>query len=264
MSIHQNNFYSNVLQRQVNVAVVLPEPMNAAGQVAAPYVSGSHLLPTVWLLHGLGGDATTWLRRTAIELLATQYRVAVVMPQTERGFYTDMVAGPNYWTFLTTELMMRMRFTFPLATDRAQNFVMGNSMGGYGALRWALTMPTTFAAVAALSPVTDLARFRTEQASIMPDFDLAFDPQHLTDGPTSLAYLLQHYQAPQPDLRVLMTTGDADILRGMDESFRPQLAAKFGSGFTWQMQPGHHEWSLWNQQLPAALHWLIKGGWKIV
>lgn len=144
MSLHQNNFYSNVLQRPTNVTVILPEPINAAGRVADAYVQGTQLLPTVWLLHGLGGDATSWVRRTNIELLATQYRVAVVMPETDRGFYTDMVAGPNYWTYLTTELMPRLRFMFPLATERAHNFVMGNSMGGYGALRWALNFPKKF------------------------------------------------------------------------------------------------------------------------
>jgi len=264
MSIHSNNFFSNTLRRQVTVNVILPEPVGPDGKVLAAYASGSQCLPTVWLLHGLGGDATTWLRRTNIELLATQYRVAVVMPQTERGFYTDMVHGPRYWTFLTQELPARMHYLFPLATDRAHNYVMGNSMGGYAALRWALSEPTQFTAVAALSPVADLARFRKEQAALMPDFDLAFDPEQLTQTSVDLAYLLAHYQSVTPELRVLETTGSADILRGMDLALRPQLAAHFGPDFTFQEQIGHHDWQLWNQQLPAAMHWLLKGSWQSV
>ncbi|MDQ7938655.1 alpha/beta hydrolase-fold protein [Lactiplantibacillus sp. WILCCON 0030] len=264
MSIHSNNFFSNVLRRQATVNVILPEPLGADGQVLPAYTQGPQLLPTIWLLHGLGGDATTWLRRTNIELLATQYRVAVVMPQTERGFYTNMVHGPQYWNFLTQELPARMQYVFPLATDRAHNYVMGNSMGGYAALRWALSAPAKFSAVASLSPVADLVRFCTEQAAIMPDFDLAFDPQHLANSPASLSYLLAHYQPVDPGLRVLATTGDADILRSMDDALRPQLAAKFGTDFTWQEQAGHHDWQLWNQQLPAALHWLLKGSWQVV
>ncbi|MFD1420042.1 alpha/beta hydrolase [Lactiplantibacillus songbeiensis] len=264
MSIHSNNFFSNVLRRQVTVNVILPEPTGPTGGVLSAYARGPQLLPTIWLLHGLGGDATTWLRRTAIEQLATQYRVAVVMPQTERGFYTDMVHGPHYWSFLTQELPARMQYIFPLATDRARNYVMGNSMGGYAALRWALSEPQRFAAVAALSPVADLARFRTEQAAIMPDMDLAFDPQQLDDSSVSLTHLLAHYQPVTPSLRVLTTTGSADILRSMDLALRPQLAAQFGTDFTWQEQVGHHDWSLWNQQLPAAMHWLMKGSWQVV
>ena len=97
MSIHSNNFYSNVLRQSVQVQVILPEPVNAVGQILPDYSSGEQQLPTVWLLHGLGGDATPWLRRTEIETLATQYRVAVVLAETGRGSYTNTVHGTRYW-----------------------------------------------------------------------------------------------------------------------------------------------------------------------
>lgn len=264
MSIHSNNFYSNTLRRSVTVAVILPEPMNPAGEVEARFRSGKQLLPVIWLLHGLGGDATTWIRQTAIETLATQYQVAVVMPQTERGFYNDVPQGPKYWTFMTTELPERMRFMFPLSAEPSQNFVVGNSMGGYGALRWALSQPWHFAAVAALSPVTDLSRFRVDQAAIMPDFDGVFDKNKLTDSAVSLDYLLTRLPADKTNLRVLMTTGSEDMLRGMDVAFKPALAAKFGSRFLWQERPGRHDWPLWNQQLPQVMHWLMKGTFKAI
>jgi len=263
MSIHSNNFYSSVLRQPVHVEVILPEPLAPTGQVVAAYASGKQLLPTIWLLHGLGGDATAWLRRTNIELLATQYRIAIVMPETGRGFYTNMVHGLSYWDYLTTELPERMRYMFPLSPKPADNFLMGNSMGGYGALRYALTYPQKFAAVAALSPVTDLQRFRVEQAQIMPDFDLAFDTDQLQGTPNDLAYLANQ-SVDWSALRVLMTTGSNDILRSMDEALRPQLMKVFGKKFEWQLQDGQHDWQLWNQQLPFALHWLIKGDWRNV
>lgn len=263
MSIHSNNFYSNTLRQATRVTVILPEPIGPAGTVLPDYVRGDRKLPTLWLLHGLGGDATSWLRRTNIELLATQYRIAVVMPETGRGFYTDMAAGPQYWTYLTTELPARMRYMFPLSAAPVQNYVMGNSMGGYAALRWALTMPEKFAAVAALSPVADLARFRTEQRDLMPDFDLAFTPDQLTDPATNLAALVDQLPA-QTNLRVLMASGTNDRLRSMDEALRPHLAAKLPTQFDWQLTAGRHDWNLWNQQLPASLHWLLKGGWRNV
>ena len=263
MSIHSNNFYSNVLRQPVRVEVILPEPLDMTGKIESAYTSGNQLLPTIWLLHGLGGDATTWLRRTNIELLATQYRVAVVMPETGRGFYTNMAQGLNYWDYLTTELPARMRYMFPLSTMPMDNYLMGNSMGGYGALRYALTYPQQFAAVAALSPVTELARFGAEQAKIMPDFDLAFGSQELQNTPNDLDYLIQQ-SLDWSGLRVLMTTGSHDILRGMDEELRPKLKRVFNDRFEWQLQSGHHDWQLWNQQLPFAMHWLIKEEWRNV
>lgn len=264
MSIHSNNFFSNTLRRSVTVQVILPEPLTPAGSVAPDYCSGHQALPTLWLLHGLGGDATTWLRETAIERLATQYRVAVVMPQTERGFYTDMVAGPKYWTFMTTELPARMRYLFPLSDDPKKNVVAGNSMGGYGALRWALTYPQRFASVAAMSPVTDIARFRTDKAAIMPDMDIAFDPAKMTGTANDVNWLLEQLKPEQSTLRVLMTTGSQDMLRAMDEESRPHFEAKLGDRFTWRELPGRHDWPLWVAQLPAVMHWLVKGTWREV
>ena len=40
MSIHSNNFYSNILRQPAQVQVILPEPLNAAGQVQSAYMSG--------------------------------------------------------------------------------------------------------------------------------------------------------------------------------------------------------------------------------
>lgn len=261
MSIHINSFFSNVLQRSTTVQVILPEPLNGSEQGTTSGTRGRTVLPTLWLLHGLGGDASTWIRETGIERLANQYHVAVVMPQTERGFFTDMVHGPRYWTFMTEELPKRMQAFFPLSSDPAKNFVAGNSMGGYGALRWALTYPQRFGAVAAMSPVTDLERFRTEQAAIMPDMDVAFDPQTLTGTAVDIGYLVGHFDPDTSELRVLMTTGDQDMLRAMDRASRPQFATALGDRFTWQEQPGRHDWPLWNAQLPRVMHWLVRGGY---
>lgn len=262
MSIHDNNFFSNTLGRLVFVRVILPEPLDEHGQVEPAYARGSQKLPTLWLLHGLGGDATTWTRESAIERLATTYRVAVVMPQTGRGFYTDMVAGPKYWTFMTEELPQRMRYLFPLDPDPHKNVVAGNSMGGYAALRWALSYPASFAAVAAMSPVTNLQRFRTDQAAIMPDMDNVFDPQQLVDTPVDIGYLAQQPSVGMANLRILMTTGSADMLREQDVASKQQFEMRFGDRFTWAEFPGKHAWPLWNQQLPAVMHWLWRGTLK--
>ena len=46
-------------------------------------------LPTLYLLHGLSDDNTIWMRRTALERYAGAYRLAVVMPDGARSFYSD-------------------------------------------------------------------------------------------------------------------------------------------------------------------------------
>ena len=135
-------------------------------------------------------------------------------------------------------------------------------MGGYGALRWALSYPQKFAAVAALSPVTDLSKFRTDQVAIMPDMDRVFDPTTLRGTPVDIAYLVDNSDPAASRLRLLMTTGTQDLLHDMDVASHQPFTAKFGDRFSWYELPGHHDWPLWNQQLPSVMNWLVKGSFR--
>ena len=68
-----------------------------------------------------------------------------------------MLEGDRYWTFVSEELPAAARRMLPLSDRRADNFVAGQSMGGYGAFKLALGRPDCFAAgmsvIGALSQV---------------------------------------------------------------------------------------------------------------
>lgn len=260
MSLHENNFFSNTLNRNVVVNVILPEPMGSHGVLKA-YSSGHNKLPVLWLLHGSGGDSTDWIRKSLIEEFATKYRIAVVMPQTELGFYTNMVHGPNYWTFLTEELPERMRFIFPLSEKKEDNFVMGNSMGGYGALRWAFAYPEKFAGVIGLSPATDLMDIAQEaKINDSMGFFNSFDITKIENTPVDLEFLLKRLDtANAHNLKVYVTSGTKDFLLEMDKKYDQQLRAKFeASNYTWKVGIGTHDWPLWNSLLPDIMEWIGK------
>ena len=111
------------------------------------------------------------------------------MPQVHHSFYTDMKYGNKYWTFLTKELPLLAQSFFPLSTARKDNFVAGLSMGGYGALKWALNHPETFSAAASLSGVTDIVKRKVDQ----PDgiFNLIFGDEELTGTEHDLFALIK-------------------------------------------------------------------------
>src|SRR6185369_8754010 len=79
------------------------------------------------------------------------------MPQVHRSFYADEAYGMRFWDFLAGELPATVERFFKVSTRRADTFVAGLSMGGYGAFKWALREPQRFAAAAALSGALDLA-----------------------------------------------------------------------------------------------------------
>src|SRR5690349_24431898 len=111
---------------------------------------------TLYLLHGHSDDHTAWQRWTSIERYVEGLNLAVVMPAVHLSFYTDMVYGGKYWQFISEEVPAMVRDMFPLSTGREDNFVAGLSMGGYGALKLALTHPDRYAAAASPSGADDI------------------------------------------------------------------------------------------------------------
>ncbi len=156
MALIQCDFFSETLQLSTSMNVILPQPARAR-------------YPVLYLLHGLSDDHTTWLRRTSIERYVDPLGLAVVMPAVHRSFYSDMAHGNRYWTFVSRELPALARGFFPISSSRADTFVAGLSMGGYGAFKLALSFPQRFAAAASLSGALDQAgpapqRWRTSTA----------------------------------------------------------------------------------------------------
>lgn len=261
MSLHSNRFFSNALGHTVSVQVVLPEIKNA--QMRLPQFAAGTRFPTLWLLHGLGDDDTVWLRRAGVERLANNFGVALVMPAVDRSFYADMTYGGQYWTYLTQELPARMRFTFPLATDREHNFVVGYSMGGYGALRWALTQPDHFKAVATMSAIVDLPKFiqglqdGTLGYPDAPDPTAIWGGQDVHHSDLNLDWLLTHPTTATADLSVYTTAGGpTDFLNADNLRYRAKFARAFGTHYTWEPGTNGHNWNFWTPRLERIMSWL--------
>ena len=141
------DFFSEALGLSTSMTVILPQATTTQiGMTGVP----RRAPPVLYLLHGLSDDDTIWLRRTSIERYAAPLGLAVVMPQVHRSFYADEAYGGRYWTFLSEELPV-CRGLFRVSAGRSETFVAGLSMGGYGALKWALRHPDRFAAAASLS-----------------------------------------------------------------------------------------------------------------
>jgi putative tributyrin esterase len=238
--------------------VILPQQTSTQIGLTGAAVAGDN--PTLYLLHGLSDDDSIWSRRTSIERYVAPLGLAVVMPAVHRSFYRDEAYGHRYWTFLSEELPEICRGFFHLSSRREDTFVAGLSMGGYGALNWALRQPQRFAAAASLSGVVDLPGMNEWRGD---DLDprmwarlLGESPARRRDTADDLQWLVERAAEGGVDLPALYVgCGSEDRLFEQNQRFVDQLG-RLGVPVRTDFGPGEHEWGLWDRMIQDVLAWL--------
>lgn len=247
------DFYSDAMGLSTSMTVLLPQRTRT--QIGLTGRASDDPPPVLYLLHGLSDDDTTWLRRTSIERYAAPLGLAVVMPQVHRSFYQDQAYGGAYWTFLTEELPDLVQSMFRVSERPEDTFAAGLSMGGYGALRWGLSHPERFAAVASLSGAVNITGMRTGRTR--PDdprmFERIFDDQPIGQDADLFALLTTPAAEDCPALYVGCGTEDAlepdnrKLVRAIEDAGLPVMTS---------FVPGEHEWGLWDAEIRQVLDWL--------
>jgi S-formylglutathione hydrolase FrmB len=253
MALLRCDFFSDVLEVGTSMTVLLPQASDAQIGVTA---SGSGRapddgFPVLYLLHGLSDDSTGWLRYSNIDRYAAEHGLAVVMPQVQRSFYADEVHGGSYWTFLTEELPSVVGSFFKVSERREDTFVAGLSMGGYGALKWALRRPDRFAAAASLSGALDLVALQ-EVPWRQPLFDRVFDGEI---GPGDDVFGLVAAADPRGLPALYVGCGTEDHLYDANVRFVADATAA-GVDLHVDFRTGAHEWGLWDAAIRDVLAWL--------
>lgn len=112
--------------------------------------------PVLFLLHGLGGHYSDWVTRTNLADYAAQYRLIVVTPEGNDSWYVDSGAD-KYESYILKELIPDVQTRFRTIESRYGRGIAGLSMGGFGALKFGLKSPGTFAFVGSLSGALAIA-----------------------------------------------------------------------------------------------------------
>jgi putative tributyrin esterase len=254
MALIRCDFFSETLELSTSMTVILPQATSA--QIGMQGRVGQGAPGVLYLLHGLSDDDTIWLRRTSIERYVATLGLAVVMPQVHRSFYADQVYGGRFWTFLSEELPALVTEFFRVSDRPEDTFAAGLSMGGYGALKWALRHPGRFAAAASLSGVVDLARLQRvgDRPEVM---DAAFGGRSVAGTDDDLLHLMDAAD-PVTLPRLYVCCGNEDPLAEDNRRFAARAADR-GLDLTYRDGPGEHEWGYWDVQIRDVLEWLTEG-----
>ncbi|MCQ2528247.1 MAG: esterase [Saccharofermentans sp.] len=253
-------FFSNELRRPVNFKMFIPNDPNTTFGAPPPSEYG---MKTIFLLHGYTGGADNWLPMD----LCLKYNIAVVAPNGENAFWIDgQSSGHNFGKFLTSELVEYVRKTFGLAKTPEDTYIMGMSMGGFGALHSALMCPDTFGKAIALSPaliiydVLNMApgtdngmgnyEYYTEVFGDLTKVDkTANNPEVLVDKLLSEGKAL-------PDMYIAI--GTEDFLLENDRIFKRFLDSR-DVNFTYIEDSGMHDMDFWNKYARIFLTQIFEG-----
>lgn len=259
MALLHVNFFSDVLGMCVNMDVILPQQTN--GQIGMESTAKKGKYKTLYLLHGMSDDHTIWQRRTSIERYVSKLGIAVVMPTTHLGFYTDTSYGMRYYTYIAEELPKICREFFPQMSDkREDNLVAGLSMGGYGAWKIGLRASNTFGAAASLSGALDIGGSIERNLATKDNMSLFQgifgDLSAVVGSDNDVIALLKKYAKRKKNPRLFAWCGTEDFLYADNEKAWAE-AKKLGYDLTCKETAGDHQWKYWDEWIQAVLKWWL-------
>jgi S-formylglutathione hydrolase FrmB len=239
------------------VPIALATPPSYAAEPGRRY-------PVLYFLHDGQGDEAVLFRQGVIDALEAAMRdgrlpeMIVVCPRGPGTWWIDSQDGSRRMAaFLSDDLVPFVDRTWRTRASRGGRLVAGISMGGYGALRWALARPELFTAAGGLSPA--IQQLCAPSVAALPFFlrpalQAAFgtDPVENALRKNDLYQMLLDdpgLAARAPFLLVRCGTEDKYRL-GEIVGFFDRFASAVGLAHEVRLETGVHDWPYWRRVFP--------------
>jgi S-formylglutathione hydrolase FrmB len=247
---------SGILEMDTGITVVGPNKFSMDN----PY-------KVVYLLHGLWGSNGNWADYTMLPVYAKDYDIIFILPEVARSFYTDMKYGQKFFSYITEELPVISKSIFNISAERMDTAVIGASMGGYGALKCALSKPEQYGYCCAFSSACLFLREGLEYQRAneeTEEFKAAYSEQLIKDFHAIFGQGLEwspsdeilelakkaNMQSIKP--KIYSACGTDDFLHKDNIRFNSEMK-KLGYDFTYEEWTGNHDWYFFNEALGKAL-----------
>ena len=222
--------------------------------------------PVLYFLHGLGGNEQMLLNSGGMNMiqdLRESKRIGeflIVAPDAGRSFYINSRDGKvRYEDFFIREFLPYIESYYRIRAEKKSRGITGVSMGGYGALRFALRYPNLFAAVSAHSPalidVPPKINVSSEQAAeVAAELGKAFGSQVDVAFWERESPFTMVRNGPRPaGLQIYFDCGSEDDFGFNKGSAQfDELLTAHGIPHEFHLYPGGHDWEYFAEHLPAS------------
>lgn len=254
---------SAILGREMKYSVYLP----------FDYKTSNRNYPILYMLHGLGDDDSGWIQFGEIAFYAdkaiasgTTSPMVIIMPDGLRSFYVNSADGKTkYQDYFLKELMPAVENIYRIRKSQRFRAIAGLSMGGYGALNYAIKRPDLFCAAAPLSA----AVFTDDEIQNLDDnayADLAANiygsglkaKNRINANNQQNSILKMIELTPTDSLKKVswfFDCGDSDFLINGNMAIHAAFKNK-GVNHDFKIRSGAHNWHYWRTAMPDVLKFL--------
>ena len=228
--------HSDAMNKEVQVITICPDKAMAGEKC-----------PVLYLLHGYGGNAGTWLGiKPELPRIADKEVIIFVCPDGKNSWYWDSPENPayRYETFVTSELVKYTDGNYATIPDRKARAISGLSMGGHGALWSAIRHKDVFGAAGSMSGGVDIRPFpqNWEMNKQLGEFaanKASWDAHTVVN---------QLDKIVNGDLALIIDCGEADFFLEVNKDLHNRLLArKIDHDFI--TRPGGHTGTYWNNSI---------------
>jgi S-formylglutathione hydrolase FrmB len=249
VKVQDVTFHSKALNRDMPYRVFIPAKVGPAEKFRA-----------VYLLHGGNGTFRDWSDFSDVSRYA-DYGLILVMPEGAFSYYMNYAGKPHerYEDYVVNDLISDVETRFPVAKGRENRAMIGISMGGFAAIKLALTRPELFIFVGAFSPSVDAPsrHFNIRRPGEWWRFRTIFGPSGSEFRRSQDPFALVKTADPAKTPYMYITSGDNEPLLEPDRRFAARLK-ELHFGFEFHVKTGGHDWGEWNSQIPGCFDSLLQ------
>ncbi len=236
------SIFSNSMHRTIKCVVIKPDD----------YKFKITKFPVVYLLHGYGGSYSNCITRVPqLKDFADTYQAIIVCPDGGFGswyFDSPVDSAFKFETHVAFEVVNFIDKNYKTLADKGHRAIMGNSMGGHGALFLALRHPDIFGAAASISGGVDLDLCKTQFDVSKRLGDTLVHAKDWHDR--SVINLIEKY--PDTKIKISIDCGIQDIfIEANRHLHQKMLQLKIAHDYT--ERPGEHNWEYWRNSAPYQL-----------